>query len=138
MTTAKKDNPHAWFFTYLETMPGYDADYAKEIRAGIVYDYSKGKTDSLKELYKKHLSIYLKLKKVFDRELFTLKEMRKCLYFKFRDSKYKQFKSINVSGKEIPHYENIRAFCLEKWKKTPEKMTKDELGKYINLVKRWK
>lgn len=51
-------NPHGWFFRYVSSMEGYDRNYAKVIREGIVFEYSAGRTESLKEMYKSHRPMY--------------------------------------------------------------------------------
>ena len=62
-TIATKSNPHRWFFAYTKTLEGYDKTYEKVIREGIVYDYSGGKTSSLKELYEKYPSKYIQMQR---------------------------------------------------------------------------
>jgi hypothetical protein len=57
MKTAKS-NPHAWFFRIVTGMEGYNKDFEKVIREGIVMEYSGGLTGSLSELYSSHRDIY--------------------------------------------------------------------------------
>lgn len=151
MKTASKTNttnPHKWFFTCVKSIDGYNSGFAKDIREGIVFDHSGGKTTSLSELYEKYPALYWRMKKSLteesstvkvtdQRERFILNSMRSKLFYAFRDSGYSDFTYENSNG-IFPHYENIKAFCLDKWGKEPKDMTKTELGKYINLVLKWK
>lgn len=57
-----KHNPHAWFFSYVKNMDGYNKDFEREIRAGIISDYSDGKTESLSELYSDYPANYKRMK----------------------------------------------------------------------------
>lgn len=59
---AKTSNPHGWFFTYTRSLEGYDKDYEKVIREGIVYQHSGGKTESLKILYELFPHLYRKMR----------------------------------------------------------------------------
>lgn len=59
----KKTNPHGWFFTYTRSLEGYDKDYEKVIREGIVCQHSGGKTESLKTLYEAYPTLYNRMKK---------------------------------------------------------------------------
>lgn len=57
-------NPHRWFFGYVTNMAGYDKKYEKAIREGIVWEYSEGKTDSLKEMYSEHRFLYDRMRRI--------------------------------------------------------------------------
>lgn len=54
-----KNNPHGWFFQYIQTVGDDDKD---EARKAIVFDYSDGKTESLSELYAVYPKRYRKMK----------------------------------------------------------------------------
>lgn len=62
MNTTKKQNPHAWFFKYVTGLDGYNKDFEKEIREGIIFDFTNGLTGSLTELYTQHPELYRKMK----------------------------------------------------------------------------
>lgn len=62
MNTTKKQNPHAWFFQYVTGLDGYNKDFEKEIREGIILDFTNGLTGSLTELYTQHPELYRKMK----------------------------------------------------------------------------
>lgn len=56
---AETTNPHGWFFQYLKMIGDEDTD---EARKALVYDYSGGKTESLKELFEKYPAEYRKMR----------------------------------------------------------------------------
>lgn len=56
---AETTNPHGWFFQYIKMIGDEDTD---EARKALVYDYSDGKTESLKELFEKYPSKYRKMR----------------------------------------------------------------------------
>lgn len=58
----KTTNPHAWFFAYLKTVDGWGQGYDEVIKEGIIFDYSGGKTESLKELFEKYPTKYRKMR----------------------------------------------------------------------------
>lgn len=58
----KTANPHAWFFAYLKTVDGWGQGYDEVIKEGIIFDYSGGKTESLKELFEKYPAQYKKMR----------------------------------------------------------------------------
>lgn len=58
----KQQNPHAWFFRYVAGLDGYNKDFEKEIREGIILDFTNGLTGSLSELYTQHPELYRKMK----------------------------------------------------------------------------
>lgn len=58
----KTTNPHAWFFAYLKTVNGWGQGYDEVIKEGIIFDYSGGKTESLKELFEKYPTKYRKMR----------------------------------------------------------------------------
>lgn len=58
----KTANPHAWFFAYLKTVDGWGQGYDEVIKEGIIFDYSDGKTESLKELFEKYPTKYRKMR----------------------------------------------------------------------------
>lgn len=58
----KTTNPHAWFFAYLKTVDGCGQGYDDVIKEGIIFDYSGGKTESLKELFEKYPTKYRKMR----------------------------------------------------------------------------
>ena len=57
-----KTNPHAWFFAYVKNLEGYNQEYAKVIREGIILEYTDGLTGSLSELYSQYPGIYKRMK----------------------------------------------------------------------------
>ncbi len=61
MATRTK-NPHAWFFAYLKTVDGWGQGYDEVIKESIIFDYSGGKTESLKELFEKYPTKYRKMR----------------------------------------------------------------------------
>lgn len=58
----KTTNPHAWFFAYLKTVDGWGQGYDEVIKESIIFDYSGGKTESLKELFEKYPTKYRKMR----------------------------------------------------------------------------
>lgn len=66
----RKINPHTWFFAYVNNLEGYSKEYEKVIREGIVLEYSGGSTGSLSELYAKHPSKYIQMKKSLVKQSF--------------------------------------------------------------------
>lgn len=58
----KTANLHAWFFAYLKTVDGWGQGYDDVIKEGIIFDYSGGKTESLKELFEKYPTKYRKMR----------------------------------------------------------------------------
>lgn len=56
-------NPHRWFFGHVSNMAGYDKKYEKAIREGIVWEYSEGRTDSLKEMYSSYRFLYDRMRR---------------------------------------------------------------------------
>jgi hypothetical protein len=63
MKTATKSNPHTWFFRIVTVMEGYNKDFEKAIREGIILEYSGGLTGSLSELYSNHPAKYMQMKR---------------------------------------------------------------------------
>lgn len=61
-TKTKTTNPHAWFFAYLKTVDGWGQGYDEVIKESIIFDYSGGKTESLKELFDKYPTKYRKMR----------------------------------------------------------------------------
>ena len=59
----KTYNPHKWFFAYVNNLEGYNKDYAKVIREGIILEYTCGLTGSLSALYAEYPTTYQKMKK---------------------------------------------------------------------------
>lgn len=59
---ATKHNPHAWFFSYVAGLEGYNKDFAKVIREGIILEFTDGQTGSLSELYAQHPALYSRMK----------------------------------------------------------------------------
>lgn len=64
----KKQNPHAWFFRVVTSMEGYNKDFEKVIREGIILEYSDGLTGSLSELYSNHPAKYMQMKRELTRQ----------------------------------------------------------------------
>ena len=64
--------------------------------------------------------------------------LRHKLFWTFRDSGYPQYEDTTTfyKGKTNPHYQNINDYCKSHWGKQVGEMTKQELEKYINIVKR--
>lgn len=60
-TKTKTTNPHAWFFAYLKTVDGWGQGYDEVIKEGIIFDYSGGKTESLKVLFEEYPTKYRKM-----------------------------------------------------------------------------
>lgn len=58
---ATKENPHNWFFGYMNKFGDSDEE-RNEIRRIVVYEYSNGKTQSLADLYKRFPKLYFKMK----------------------------------------------------------------------------
>lgn len=67
----------------------------------------------------------------------SLRRMRWRLWFAFRDSQYTQFRFVRRDGKIEPMYENIKAYCRERWGKEIKDMDEKELAKYIAIVLKW-
>ena len=63
MKTATKSNPHTWFFRIVSGMEGYNKDFEKVIREGIILEHSGGLTGSLSELYSNHPAKYMQMKR---------------------------------------------------------------------------
>ena len=64
----KTVNPHTWFFRFVSGMDGYNKDFEKVIREGIILEYSGGLTGSLSELYSNHPAMYMQMKKELTRQ----------------------------------------------------------------------
>jgi hypothetical protein len=62
MQTTKTTNPHAWFFAYLKIVDGWGQGFDEVIKESIIFDYSGGKTESLKELFEKYPTKYRKMR----------------------------------------------------------------------------
>jgi hypothetical protein len=56
-------NPHKWFFGHVNSLEGYNKEFAKVIREGIVFEYSEGKTESLKVMYDNHRFMYDRMRR---------------------------------------------------------------------------
>lgn len=63
-----KSNPHTWFFRYVNNLEGYNKDFEKMIREGIIREYSNGLTSSLSDLYSNHPAKYMQMKKELTRQ----------------------------------------------------------------------
>lgn len=57
-----KSNPHAWFFNYVTGLEGYNKDFSKTIREGIILEFTNGSTGSLSELYASNPAMYRTMK----------------------------------------------------------------------------
>lgn len=68
MKTATKPNPHTWFFRIVTGMEGYNKDFEKVIREGIILEYSGGLTGSLSELNSDHPAKYTQMKRELTRQ----------------------------------------------------------------------
>lgn len=55
-------NPHAWFFSYISELDGYNKNYEKVIRESVILDFTNGLTGSLSELYSVYPEQYKKMK----------------------------------------------------------------------------
>lgn len=58
-----KSNPHTWFFRYVSNMEGYNPNFEKDIREGIIMKYSGGVTGSLSELHCNYPERYAQMKR---------------------------------------------------------------------------
>lgn len=56
-------NPHTWFFRYVNNLEGYNKDFEKVIREGIICEYSNGLTNSLSDLHSKYPAKYMQMKR---------------------------------------------------------------------------
>lgn len=63
MKTTATYNPHGWFFRHVSMMEDYNKGFEKVIREGIVFEYSGGKTDSLKKMYANHRYLYDRMRR---------------------------------------------------------------------------
>lgn len=63
-----KSNPHTWFFRYVNNLEGYNKDFEKVIREGIICEYSNGLTRSLSDLYSNHPAKYMQMKRELTRQ----------------------------------------------------------------------
>ncbi len=80
MKPEKKYNPHKWFFSYVTGLDGYNKNFDKVIREGIIMDFSNGLTGSLSELYKKYPDQYRRMKsEILKKEAEELDKARKRL-----------------------------------------------------------
>lgn len=61
-TKMKTTNPHSWFFAYLKTTDGWGRGFDEVIKEAVIYDYSGGKTESLKELFEKYPAQYRRMR----------------------------------------------------------------------------
>lgn len=61
-TKVKQHNPHAWFFNYVAGLEGYNKDFDRVIREGVIRDFTHGLTGSLSELYTVYPEQYRKMK----------------------------------------------------------------------------
>lgn len=112
----KTINPHAWFFAYVNNMEGYNKEFAKVIRSGIILEYTDGLTDSLSDLYKNYPAKYIQMKRALVSEsLNDLDASRKRLIavlFSFLSWKgiqpsMKYVKAIAANAAQVDHFNNI-------------------------------
>lgn len=59
--TEKKKRQHALFFRLLKEMPGYNEAFKETIKEGLVYQFSKHRTTSLSEMYRKYPAEYCEM-----------------------------------------------------------------------------
>jgi len=116
MATTKTANPHGWFFRYVNNLEGYDKDYAKVIRSGIILEYTDGLTDSLSDLYKNHPAKYIQMKRALVKESFDdLDASRKRLiavlfsFLSWKDKKpsMKYVKAIAANAAQVDRFNDI-------------------------------
>lgn len=67
-TKTRTSNPHAWFFAYVNGLEGYNKDFAKVIREGIIIEHTGGLTGSLSELYYNYPAKYALMKRELTRQ----------------------------------------------------------------------
>jgi hypothetical protein len=122
----KTTNPHAWFFAYVNNLEGYNKEFAKVIRSGIILEYTDGLTDSLSDLYKNHPSNYIQMKRalvaeslprirVGDFQFNDLDASRKRLiavlfsFLSWKGTKpsMKYVKAIAANAAQVDHFNNI-------------------------------
>lgn len=112
----KMTNPHAWFFAYVNNLEGYNKEFAKVIRSGIILEYTDGLTDSLSDLYKNHPAKYIQMKRVLVAEsLNDLDASRKrliavlfsFLLWKGRKPSMKYVKAIAANAAQVDHFNII-------------------------------
>lgn len=112
----KISNPHAWFFAYVNNLEGYNKEFAKVIREGIILEYTNGLTDSLSDLYNNHPAKYIQMKRALVKDSFNdLDASRKRLIavlFSFLSWKGKKpsmqyVKAIAANAAQVDHFNDI-------------------------------
>lgn len=112
----KPANPHTWFFAYVNNLEGYDKNFAKVIRSGIILEYTGGLTDSLSDLYNHYPSDYIQMKRALTRESFDeLDAARKrliavlfsFLMWKNKKPSMKYVKAIAANAAQVNHFNDI-------------------------------
>lgn len=112
----KPTNPHAWFFAYVNNLEGYNKEFAKVIRSGIILEYTDGLTDSLSDLYKNHPAKYIQMKRALVAESFNdLDASRKRLIavlfsflsWKGKKPSMKYVKAIAANAAQVDHFNDI-------------------------------
>lgn len=111
-----KTNPHAWFFACVNNMEGYNKEFAKVIRSGIILEYTDGLTDSLSDLYKNHPAKYIQMKReLVSESLNDLDASRKrliavlfsFLFWKGIQPSMKYVKAIAANAAQADHFNSI-------------------------------
>lgn len=112
----KTTNPHAWFFAYVNNLEGYNKEFAKVIRSGIILEYTDGLTGSLSDLYKNHPAKYIQMKRALVAESFNdLDASRKRLIavlfsflsWKNKKPSMKYVKAIAANAAKVDHFNDI-------------------------------
>lgn len=139
-------NPHKWFFSYVQNIDGFDKSFEKEIRAGIVEDFSDGKTSSLSELYKKYPTLYNAMKRQFtselkDREDKARKRLIAAIFSTLENNGYKPttdyVKRVACQAAKVKWFNDIPLNTLKdlynKFRNKNQKSLLDEIVSKINL-----
>lgn len=113
-----KSNPHAWFFSYVTGLEGYNKNYEKVIREGVISDFTNGKTGSLSELYTIYPELYRKMKtQLLQQKADELDKARKKLIavlFDFLKNEKPSIEYVKAVACKAANVENFNAIPLDK------------------------
>lgn len=119
--TTKTTNPHTWFFAYLKAVDGWGQGYNDVIKESIIFDYSDGKTASLKELFYKYPTKYRKMyadlsprtqkQQAYDRLDKARKKLIKAIFSNLENLGYKPtmdyVKRVACKGAKVTRFNDI-------------------------------
>lgn len=110
----KASNPHAWFFNYVTGLEGYNKDFEKVIREGIIMEFTNGLTGSLSELHTSYPDLYRKMKsQLLQQQTYELDQARKRLiaalfsYLKNEKPSLEYVKAVACNAAKVDRFNDI-------------------------------